>query len=41
MFRSEPCTPEFTQFMDNSFTNNTQLVSYLAHNGVNIQDLLT
>lgn len=34
-------TPEFTQFMDNSLTNNTQLVSYLAHNGVNIQDLLT
>jgi hypothetical protein len=33
-------TPEFTQYMDNTLLENTQLINYLAQNGVNIQDLL-
>jgi hypothetical protein len=33
-------TPEFTQYKDNTLWNNIPLVNYLAHNGVNIPDLL-
>jgi hypothetical protein len=36
----EEGTPEFTQYMDRTLLENTRLVAYLAHNGVNIQDLL-
>jgi hypothetical protein len=34
-------TPECTEYMDNLLRGNRILVGYLAHNGVNIEDLLT
>jgi len=33
-------TPEFTEYMDKALREQTALVSYLAHNGVALEDLL-